>query len=282
MEGDSTHPVVHRLGKSGWKSQRRRTIWAVPQRDQQLQVVLLELVTGQPRTIIDDSPIPALFGSGKYQLWWLDATPALWSSERSGWNHLYRIDMLTGQVLCSITNGQWNVKRVEKIDADNVWFYAVGIAEDQDPYHEHYCRASLDGKKLERLTEGDGMHSVTHSPTGEYLLDQYSRVDLPPVVELRSASGGEFICEVERAELVASWQSSDQPADLLRWLPQRFVAPGRDGQTPIWGVVYWPDDFDPNGCYPVIESIYAGPHDYHVPKKFQRGRAHQEFTSAAL
>ena len=32
----------------------------------------------------------------------------------------------------------------------------------------------------------------------------------------------------------------------------------------------------------MIESIYAGPHDYHVPKRFQRGRAHREFTSAGF
>lgn len=251
---------------------------------QQLQIIQIELTTGKHRVIIDEQSSTFLHYSvpGKYQLWWLDETTALWSSERTGWNHLYRIDMLTGQVLSNITSGQWNVKRVEKVDSEHVWFYAVGIVEDQDPYHEHYCRASLNGKDLTRLTRGDGMHSIKHSPTGEYILDHYSRVDLPPVVELRRADDGSLICEVERAELVVTAEPKAQSIDLQRWLPLRFVAPGRDGKTPIWGVVYWPENFDPNSCYPVIESIYAGPHDHHVPKEFQRVQPHREFTSAGF
>jgi dipeptidyl aminopeptidase/acylaminoacyl peptidase len=46
------------------------------------------------------------------------------------------------------------------------------------------------------------------------------------------------------------------------------VAKGRDGVTDIWGIVSKPSDYDPNKKYPVLENIYAGPHDSFVPKSF--------------
>ena len=41
-----------------------------------------------------------------------------------------------------------------------------------------------------------------------------------------------------------------------------------DGRTDIWGMVVPPRDYDPRKKYPVIENIYAGPHDSFVPKTF--------------
>ena len=51
--------------------------------------------------------------------------------------------------------------------------------------------------------------------------------------------------------------------------PEVFVSKGRDGTTDIWGVIFRPTNFDPDHVYPVIEYIYAGPHDSFVPKSFQ-------------
>ena len=58
-------------------------------------------------------------------------------------------------------------------------------------------------------------------------------------------------------------------------LPIRFAAKGRDGQTDIWGIIHLPRYFDPRQQYPVVENIYAGPHDHHVPKEFRTSYRHQ-------
>ena len=44
------------------------------------------------------------------------------------------------------------------------------------------------------------------------------------------------------------------------------MAMSRDDKFEIWGIIHRPVNFDPNKKYPVIEDIYAGPHDNHVPK----------------
>jgi dipeptidyl aminopeptidase/acylaminoacyl peptidase len=47
-----------------------------------------------------------------------------------------------------------------------------------------------------------------------------------------------------------------------------FVSKGRDGKTDIWGMIVRPSHWTRDKKYPVIENIYAGPHDSHVPKNF--------------
>ena len=192
----------------------------------------------------------------------------LWMSERSGWNHLYLYQRDGSNR--AVTSGEWAVKRVDRIEASGstatVWFWAVGIVPGQDPYHEHLCRVNLDGSGLVVLTAGDGTHSIpseSYSASRLYFIDRYSRVDAPPVTEVRSCVDGSLSAELTRGELT-------DPAQSLR-LPERFVAKGRDGITDIHGIIVHPVPFDPAKQHPVIEQIYAGPHGHHVPKAYQGG-----------
>lgn len=103
-------------------------------------------------------------------------------------------------------------------------------------------------------------HDVAMAQDGRHYVDVYSRPDLPPVMELH-AIDGRLLQQVEQgtidALLAAGWRA-----------PETFVAKGRDGRTDIWGMVVRPRDYDPRKKYPVIENIYAGPHDAFVPKTF--------------
>ncbi len=238
---------------------------------QRLRVLEVLTDTGAVRCVVDEHSDTFIHYStdGKFELRWLPNDQLLWASERSGWNHLYRYDVKSGEAINALTSGEWNVRRIEHIDetAGIVWFYAMGIREGQDPYHEHFCRVNFDGSDLKILTEGDGTHEITWSPDRRWFLDRYSRVDLPPITELRAAEGQQ-VCELEAAD--ASEIIADRGT-----LPERFVAKGRDGRTDIWGIVHRPRNFDPAKTYPVVENIYAGPHDYHVPKDFQNGFGHQ-------
>src|SRR4029077_2460600 len=89
----------------------------------------------------------------------------------------------------------------------------------------------------------------------------YSRVDLPPVTELRRTEDGTLVCALEQADASALRETGWKP-------PERFVSRGRDGVTDIYGVIYRPRNFDPARKYPVIEQIYAGPQGAFVPKRF--------------
>lgn len=192
-----------------------------------------------------------------------DTAEILWMSERDGWNHLYLIDQNTGSVKRQLTKGPWNVRSVESVDekARTVLIKALAIHPGQDPYLGHFARVSLDGGAPTLLTTGDGDHQVTFSPDGNYYTDRWSRVDQPPVVEVRRSSDGKMITELERAD--------DSALIKTGWSrPEPFVAKGRDGKTDIHGILIKPSNFDPSKRYPVVEDIYAGPHDCFVPKSY--------------
>ena len=111
-----------------------------------------------------------------------DTDEIIWMSERDGWNHLYLIDARTGTVKNPITQGNWVVREVDRVDEEQrqIWFRAGGIYPEQDPYYIHYCRINFDGSGLTMLTAGNGTHSVRFSPDRRFLVDTYSRVDMAP------------------------------------------------------------------------------------------------------
>jgi dipeptidyl aminopeptidase/acylaminoacyl peptidase len=184
-------------------------------------------------------------------------------SERDGWNHLYLYDAKTGEVKNQITRGDWVVRNVDYVDEKNrqIWFEAGGIVPGEDPYYIHYCRVNFDGSGLTILTEGDGTHTAQFSPDYRFLIDTWSRVDLPPISVLRRGDDGKLVCKLETADATALYATGWKP-------PEAFVAKGRDSVTDIYGLIWRPKDFDPGKKYPVIEDIYAGPQDSFTAKDF--------------
>jgi dipeptidyl-peptidase-4 len=249
-----------------WEPDSRRFTFLYNQRGHQvLRIVAVDAATGEARPIVDEQGKTFIDYAGKYYSYYLpESGELLWMSERDGWNHLYLYDTATGRVKNQVTRGEWVVRGVDRVDPQRrqVWFRAGGIDPTQDPYYLHYCRVNFDGTGLVRLTEGDGTHTVQFSPDSRYLIDTWSRVDQPPVTELRSAETGKRICELERADASAltsaGWRA-----------PERFTAKSRDGKTEIYGLVFRPTNFDPAKRYPVIEDIYAGPQGSFVPKEFR-------------
>ena len=124
----------------------------------------------------------------------------IWMSERSGWNHLYLLDATTGSVKRPLTQGNWVVRKVQRFDpkARTLELDVSGLGVGQDPYYRHLIRVDLDTGDMVRLTGGDGDHTWDFSPDQRYLLDRYSRVDMPAVTVLRDAMTGRKICVLEK------------------------------------------------------------------------------------
>ena len=242
---------------------------------------------------------------------WLDATgELLWASERDGWNHIYlgsraresagtlaergTRDVESGKGISPrshergyemkpITRGEWVVRGVVRVDEEKrqIWLRVAGVKPEQDPYYVHFARVNFDGSGFTLLTEGDGTHAARKgdsgdlvlSPNGRWLVDTYSRVDMPPVTELRDVETGRLVCVLEKADATA--------LNAAGWTtPERFTAKGRDGKTDIFGIIIKPSNFDPAKKYPVVEEIYAGPHGYFVPKEW--GRESRQHAIAEL
>ena len=231
---------------------------------QQLTLRSIDPETGHLQDIVHETSKTFIDYSQKTMIRWIDsANEVMWASERDGWNHLYRYDALTGQQMCQITQGEWVVRSIEHVDERRgvIWFAAMGIHPDQDPYHVHLARVNFDGTELRILTDGNGTHRWEFNADRSLFIDRWSRVDLPEVVQLRESEKGSVVAELFSQDISVLRQQKFIP-------PIRFASPGRDGKTMIYGTLILPSNFDPEKSYPLVEHIYAGPQDFHVPKQF--------------
>jgi dipeptidyl aminopeptidase/acylaminoacyl peptidase len=266
-------PNPYDLQPIAWRKDSRAFTFEYNQRGHQVyRIIEVDAGTGAPRAVVSEEPKTffyynladgSLTGSGKrFRHDVNDGGEVVWMSERDGWNHLYLFDGRTGAVKNQITKGNWVVRGVNRVDETKrqIWFSAGGM-NPGDPYLLDYYRINFDGTGLVRLTAGDSNHQAVFSSDMKYFVDTHSRVDSAPTSELRRADDGSLVTVVERSDIAALTRAGWVP-------PEVFVAKGRDGTTDIVGVIFKPTTFDPKKKYPVIESIYAGPHGSFVPKSF--------------
>ncbi|MDD8032072.1 MAG: DPP IV N-terminal domain-containing protein [Acidobacteriota bacterium] len=258
-------PNAFSLSNFAWWKDSRAFTFEYNQRGHQVyRVIEVDGTTGEARALINEEcPTFFFYSDKKFRRDLNDGQEIIWMSEGDGWNHLYLYDGRTGQVKNQITKGEWVVRSVERVDEERrqVWFLGSGMYRGKDPYFQHLYRVNFDGSGLEALTEADANHAISLSADLKYYVDLYSRVDQPPVMQLRRSEDKKVVMELEKADisglLKAGWRA-----------PEVFVSKGRDGQTDIWGIIIRPTNFSAKKKYPVIENIYAGPHSSFVPKNF--------------
>jgi dipeptidyl-peptidase-4 len=271
LAGQREIPIDHALfdnpweiSNLAWNQDSSEFSFVYNQRGHQvMRIVGVRADSGSARTLFEDRSKTFIDYSQKFFMRRLAETnEILWTSERDGHNHLYLLDSVSGEIKQQITRGDWEVREVVEVDEmkRELRLKVMGMT-GQDPYHEHFVRVKFDASDFTQLTASDGNHSIEFSPNKKFLLDTWSRVDQPPVVELRRADNGTLVAELERAD--------DSALVKTGWSrPERFSTKGRDGKTDIYGIIIRPTHFDPTKIYPLVENIYAGPHDYFVPKSY--------------
>lgn len=247
-----------------WNADSRAVTFEYNQRGHQVYRILeLSAENGTVRPLIEETSDKYVNYSRRFRHDLKDGKHILWMSERDNWNHLYVYDRTTAQPIRQITNGEWYVREVLRVDEENqqIYFSANGMRKGEDPYLIYYYRIGFDGKNLVCLTPDEGMHTAAFSGDMSYLVDVYSMIDKAPVAVLRNASNGKVIMPLETADITRleaeGWKA-----------PEVFKAKGRDGKTDMWGIIMRPTNFDPNKKYPVLEYIYQGPGNQYVPKTF--------------
>jgi dipeptidyl aminopeptidase/acylaminoacyl peptidase len=269
FEHEYESPAIH------WSLDRSHFTYQMEDRGhQRMRLIEVDARTGTVRNLVDEQTKTFIWtahteGPERYGFrifTYLDKSDeVLHQSEKDGWRHIYLIDPKTGENK-QVTKGPWIIRGIASVDEDQrqIWFAASGMYPDQDPYFINYGRVNFDGTGLVMLTDGNGNHSIVYSPGKKYLIDTYSRVDMPPVNELRRVSDGRLICKLEESDITELTERGFK-------MPEVFHAKGRDGVTDIWGIITRPADFDPAKKYPVLENIYNGPQDSYVPKSFRAG-----------
>lgn len=211
-------------------------------------------ITGEVREIFEES-VPTQYESGQGAINWryLPKTgEIIWYSERDDWGHFYLYDAATGKVKNQITKGDWVVTKVVRVDEKSrtIYFYAAGL-QKENPYFTGLYRIGFDGKNMTALTPGEGNHTAVFSPSGNYIVDTYSKPDVAPVVVVRDLSGRQIVtvAKTDISRLVATgWKP-----------PMPVTVKAHDGKTDLYGLLFTPTQLDPSKKYPIIDYIYPGP-----------------------
>jgi dipeptidyl-peptidase 4 len=257
-------PIPHFIGVSfHWTEQSDSLFALFPHRGfKQADVIKMDAATGTSQVLISETSETSV-EYGNLVIQRVGDDLLLFSSHKSGWHHLYLYDWNSGELVNTITGGEYIVKRLVHIDEEKeiIYFLAGGRESGRNPYFDHLYKVGFDGETITLLTPENAHHQVSLSPCKKYFVNNYSRVDLPTVSLLRELESGDTVFEISRADVADLFASGWKP-------PMTFTAKGRDGITDIYGVIYQPENFNPRKKYPIIDYTYTGPHTSITPKSF--------------
>jgi dipeptidyl-peptidase 4 len=226
---------------------KRLAIQRLNRAQNSLELLLADAATGRSSVLLAEKD-PYWINVSDDLHFLADGKRFLWSSERSGYRHLY-LYSLDGKELAQLTRGDWEVVRLDGVDEahDVVYFTAT----EKSPLERHLYRAGLDGSGFARISREDGTHGVSFAPDARTFVDSYSNSMSPPRQDLFHTDGSRVadLNENKVAEL----------ADYHLSPVEFFNVTARDGAK-LNAMMIKPPDFNPARKYPVIVYTYGGPH----------------------
>ena len=181
----------------------------------------------------------------------------LFSSERNGWNHLYRYNKKS-QKITDLSPGKFDVEALSYVDevAGKVYYTAAKAS----PLERKLYAVDINGHNEKLLTPEDGMHSITPCQGGHFFLDKYSTLTTPPVYYLRDDKGKIVRTLEDNGVLKAVMAKYDLGA--IRFMNVQ----GTDAS--LHAYIITPPNFDSTKKYPVLMYQYSGPNSQQVADKF--------------
>jgi dipeptidyl-peptidase 4 len=235
------------LARVDWlPDSRRLAIQRLPRQQNRLDLLFADAGSGRAETVLSETDKTWINLADDLRFL-ADGRRFLWSSERSGFRHLYLYDV-SGKQLAQLTHGDWEVSAVESVDeaAGQVYF----TSSEAGATGRQLYRVALAGGDPVQITRGAGTHGTRLAPDSRHFLDTFSTAMTPPRQDLYSADGSRtaVLAENKVAEL-----------DGYRLSPVEFLTvPGADGST-LQAALIKPRDFDPAKKYPVLVYLYGGP-----------------------
>jgi len=241
-------------------------------RDQQrMDLVLHDLESGRQRVLVSERSETWI--NLHDDLHFLEDMEAfIWSSERSGFRHLYLIG-LDGEIIRQLTQGRWPVGALAAVNEDlGLVYFTAGI---DTPAEQHLYRQSLitgTPGAIQRVSRRDGWHDITFDADARTYLDTFSSASQPPQLSLHSADGERL------AWLVENRIDSDHPYApfMPGHRPTEFGVIEIDGEAGDGQALHYrmirPAGFSESETYPVFLHVYGGPTSRMVVNRW--GRRH--------
>ncbi|MFA4892712.1 S9 family peptidase [Brevundimonas sp.] len=263
------------LARVNWSADGRTLYVQRESRDQKrLDLLSVDPATGASRVISTQRSDAWVSLNNDFKA--LDDGNFIWSSEETGWKHLY-LHNREGRRLRAITRGDWPVKSLNGVNqATGEVFFTASMRDGRElPIEQQLFRASL-RRTVEpvAVTPEGGWWSASVNKTGTAYVGNYTDLNTPSQSGLYRADGA-FVRWIEENRL-------DAGHPMYPFLSRRgqvtFGTLPSHGETLVWQMTT-PPGFDPSKTYPVVMQVYGGPSGGGVKKGWQ-GATSQLLTEA--
>lgn len=178
-----------------------------------------------------------------------DGSGFILSSEKSGYNHLYRFDM-NGNELNQITKGDFDVTSFYGVDAKEEYLYYASA--ETSPMQRQIYRVKLDGSQKESIVSTPGTNSANFSSGMRYFINTHSDANSPYTYTLHESDGS------QKRVIEANEEIKERMAK-FGLSKKEFFSFTTEDNIDLNGYLIKPKDFDPTKKYPVFMFVYGGP-----------------------
>jgi dipeptidyl aminopeptidase/acylaminoacyl peptidase len=184
-------------------------------------------------TLRDDAWVRTmgLSGAGGGLAWLPDNKRFLFLSEKSGYMHIYSLDMSAAQPQAvALTTGDWEVTGVQ-LSADRTKLFVT--TNEVHPGERHFYTMSVDGGARTKVTSMTGSNDVTLSPDERHIALVHSYSTKPPELHVMPMTPG------AEAPQVTTTPSDEWRAH--KWIdPKVITYKARDGKD-VYARLYTPE-----------------------------------------
>ncbi len=231
-----------------WSPKNQLVVYNMNRHQNHLQLDLVNPKTGRGE--------PMLVEKNKYYIditddlrFVNDGKEFIWSSEKSGYNHLYLYNM-DGQQKNAITSGDYDVTKFYGYDAKNERLYYQAAKEK--PAQKEIYSVNLKGKKDKKHSKQAGTNRAQFSSTFDYYVLNHSTANYPPTYEVYNKKD-KRVRTIENNRALRQIQK-DYGVQDIKFMD---IQTRKDVNLKAWMML--PKNFDESKKYPVFMYLYGGP-----------------------
>ncbi len=231
-----------------WSPRNQLVVYNMNRHQNHLQLDLVNPKTGKGT--------PMLVEKNKY---YIDITDDLrfldngdkyiWSSEKSGYNHLYVYDK-QGNELNALTSGEYDVTSFYGYDQKNKRVYYQAAKEK--PSQKEIYSVGIKGRKDKKHSKQEGTNRAQFSSTFDYYVLNHSTANYPPTYEVYNRKDKK-VRTIENNRALRQIQK-DYGVEDIKFMD---IQTRKDVNLKAWMML--PKDFDESKQYPVFMYLYGGP-----------------------
>jgi dipeptidyl-peptidase-4 len=191
----------------------------------------------------------------------IDNNRYIFSSEKSGYYHIYLFTLDRSTRVTQLTTGNWDVTEIYGYDEASglIWFSAA----TSSPINREIWTVDLKGS-MKQVSKGEGTHRPQFSSNYKYYIDNFSDANTPAVYTVNKPNG-KAIRTLEDNEAMRKTMVE------YNFSKKEFFTFTTSEGVKLNGWKILPPNFDASKKYPVLMDVYGGPGSQTVLNQYSPG-----------